>query len=88
MEWILQLSILYRYFCCFLAAGHPADPNATLSDHLLMAVLNLLKKEVSEHGRHLQQYFHLFLMYSNLGVAEVCMIYLDIFVTQSVSDFV
>ncbi|XP_053404353.1 probable ubiquitin carboxyl-terminal hydrolase FAF-X isoform X2 [Mercenaria mercenaria] len=53
-----------------LYAGHSADPNATLSDHLLMAVLNLLKKEVSEHGRHLQQYFHLFLMYSNLGVAE------------------
>ncbi|XP_052214421.1 probable ubiquitin carboxyl-terminal hydrolase FAF-X [Dreissena polymorpha] len=46
------------------------DPAATLSDHLLVAVLNLLKKEVSEHGRHLQQYFHLFLMYSNLGVQE------------------
>ncbi|XP_052271352.1 probable ubiquitin carboxyl-terminal hydrolase FAF-X [Dreissena polymorpha] len=50
--------------------GQPADPNATLADHLLFAVLNLLKKEVSEHGRHLQQYFHLFLMYSNLGVGE------------------
>ncbi|KAL4220567.1 putative ubiquitin carboxyl-terminal hydrolase FAF-X [Mactra antiquata] len=53
-----------------LYAGHSADPNDTLSDHLLTSVLNLLKKEVSEHGRHLQQYFHLFLMYSNLGVAE------------------
>ena len=51
--------------------GQSADPNATLADHLLFAVLNLLKKEVSEHGRHLQQYFHLFLMYSNLGVQEV-----------------
>ncbi|KAK6195512.1 hypothetical protein SNE40_000926 [Patella caerulea] len=50
--------------------GQAADPNATLSDHLLMAVLSLLRKEVSEHGRHLQQYFHLFLMYLNLGVAE------------------
>ncbi|XP_064639618.1 probable ubiquitin carboxyl-terminal hydrolase FAF-X isoform X3 [Lineus longissimus] len=51
-------------------AGQTPDPNATLSDHLLVAVLNLLKKEVSEHGRHLTQYFHLFLMYSNLGVTE------------------
>ena len=54
-----------------ISAGQSADPNATLSDHLLLSVLQLLKKEVSEHGRHLQQYFHLFLMYSNLGVAEV-----------------
>lgn len=53
-----------------LYAGQSADPSATLSDHLLLAVLQLLKKEVSEHGRHLQQYFHLFLMYSNLGVPE------------------
>uniref|UniRef100_A0A2K5PFG1 ubiquitinyl hydrolase 1 n=1 Tax=Cebus imitator TaxID=2715852 RepID=A0A2K5PFG1_CEBIM len=34
------------------------------------AVLNLLRREVSEHGRHLQQYFNLFVMYANLGVAE------------------
>lgn len=47
------------------------EPSATLSDHLLFAVLNLLKKEVSEHGRHLTQYFHLFLMYANLGQCEV-----------------
>ncbi|XP_066267004.1 ubiquitin carboxyl-terminal hydrolase 9X-like isoform X4 [Branchiostoma lanceolatum] len=46
------------------------DANATLSDHLLTAVLALLKKEVSEHGRHLTQYFHLFLMYANLGLPE------------------
>ena len=59
-------------FLLLFTAGQSADPNATLSDHLLLAVLQLLKKEVSEHGRHLQQYFHLFLMYSNLGVAEVC----------------
>lgn len=51
--------------------GQQADPSATLSDHLLLAVLQLLRKEVSDHGRHLQQYFHLFLMYSNLGEQEV-----------------
>lgn len=41
--------------------------NLSLSDHLLRAVLNLLRREVSEHGRHLQQYFNLFVMYANLG---------------------
>ncbi|KAL1022174.1 hypothetical protein UPYG_G00023090 [Umbra pygmaea] len=44
--------------------------NLSLSDHLLRAVLNLLRREVSEHGRHLQQYFNLFVMYANLGMAE------------------
>ncbi|XP_059944215.1 probable ubiquitin carboxyl-terminal hydrolase FAF-X isoform X5 [Mesoplodon densirostris] len=47
-----------------------ACDNLSLSDHLLRAVLNLLRREVSEHGRHLQQYFNLFVMYANLGVAE------------------
>ncbi|KAM6149271.1 ubiquitin carboxyl-terminal hydrolase 9X-like [Rhynchocyon petersi] len=42
----------------------------SLSEHLLKAVLNLLQKEVSKHGRHLKQYFNLFVMYVNLGVAE------------------
>ncbi|XP_061917685.1 probable ubiquitin carboxyl-terminal hydrolase FAF-X isoform X1 [Entelurus aequoreus] len=44
--------------------------NLSLSDHLLRAILNLLRREVSEHGRHLQQYFNLFVMYANLGLAE------------------
>lgn len=26
--------------------------------------------QVSEYGRHIAQYFHLFLMYANLGLAE------------------
>ncbi|XP_048459148.1 probable ubiquitin carboxyl-terminal hydrolase FAF-X isoform X2 [Rhincodon typus] len=47
-----------------------AFDNLSLSDHLLRAVLNLLRREVSEHGRHLTQYFNLFVMYANLGVAE------------------
>ncbi|KAG9348967.1 hypothetical protein JZ751_029284 [Albula glossodonta] len=47
-----------------------ACDNLSLSDHLLRAVLNLLRREVSEHGRHLQQYFNLFVMYANLGVPE------------------
>ncbi|XP_063306190.1 probable ubiquitin carboxyl-terminal hydrolase FAF-X isoform X2 [Pelobates fuscus] len=47
-----------------------AYDNLSLSDQLLRAVLNLLRREVSEHGRHLQQYFNLFVMYANLGMQE------------------
>jgi len=36
-----------------------------------MAVLLLLRKEVPENGRHISQYFHLFVMYANLGPDEV-----------------
>jgi len=46
------------------------DNKATLSDHILTSVLGLLRKEVPEHGRHLQQYFHFFLMYSTIGPPE------------------
>lgn len=45
-------------------------PNMTLSDHLLHAVLHLLDKEVSEHGRNLTHYFSLFQTYASLGVQE------------------
>uniref|UniRef100_A0A2K5QGA4 ubiquitinyl hydrolase 1 n=1 Tax=Cebus imitator TaxID=2715852 RepID=A0A2K5QGA4_CEBIM len=51
-------------------SSRQACDNLSLSDHLLRATLNLLRREVSEHGRHLQQYFNLFVMYANLGVAE------------------
>ncbi|CAB1346501.1 unnamed protein product, partial [Coregonus sp. 'balchen'] len=55
---------------CPSPTASPACDNLSLSDHLLRAVLNLLRREVSEHGRHLQQYFNLFVMYANLGLAE------------------
>ena len=42
-----------------------------MSDHLLLAVLALLWVEVSEHGRHLSQYFNLFAIYANLGTQVV-----------------
>ncbi|XP_051782099.1 probable ubiquitin carboxyl-terminal hydrolase FAF-X [Erpetoichthys calabaricus] len=47
-----------------------ACDNASLSDNLIKTVLSLLRREVSEHGRHLHQYFNLFVIYANLGVAE------------------
>lgn len=46
------------------------EPDATLSDYLLHAVLSLLHKEVSEHGRHLPNYCTLFYMYAGQGIQE------------------
>ncbi|XP_012528213.1 probable ubiquitin carboxyl-terminal hydrolase FAF-X isoform X2 [Monomorium pharaonis] len=46
------------------------NPVATLSDHLLHAVLSLLHREISDHGRHLPHYFSLFHAYASLGLAE------------------
>jgi hypothetical protein len=49
----------------------PVEPiGNTLSDHLLQTVLSLLWLEVPEHGRHLSQYFMLFVMYASLGMPE------------------
>lgn len=56
---------------------HQGCDNLSLSDHLLRAVLNLLRREVSEHGRHLQQYFNLFVMYANLGKELTTIIHLS-----------
>ncbi|XP_063973678.1 probable ubiquitin carboxyl-terminal hydrolase FAF-X isoform X2 [Diachasmimorpha longicaudata] len=46
------------------------DPTATLSDHLLHAVLSLLHREISDHGKHLPHYFSLFHSYATLGLPE------------------
>ena len=70
MFWSLLLRNKHN-FVLIIVSGQSTEPKATLSDHLLLAVLQLLRKEVSEHGRHLQQYFHLFMMYANLGIDEV-----------------
>ena len=43
-----------------------------LSQTILEILLSLLKKEVPENGRHLQQYFHVFLAYAMKGSREVC----------------
>ena len=42
-----------------------------LSQTILEILLSLLKKEVPENGRHLQQYFHVFLAYAMKGSREV-----------------
>lgn len=52
------------------------DPNGSLSDHLLVALLGLLQREVSEHGRHFPQYCALFHMYATQGKLLSLMIYI------------
>ena len=41
------------------------------SEIALNSLLQLLKKQVAENSRHLNQYFQVFLNYANRGVAEV-----------------
>jgi len=43
---------------------------ATLADHIFKGVLNLWDEEVEAYGRHLSQYFNLFLVYASLGLNE------------------
>ena len=70
IQWIC-VKIHVKCFFSLSCRSVDLDNKATLSDHILSAVLGLLKKEVPEHGRHLQQYFHFFLMYSTIGPPEV-----------------
>ncbi|CAG9840067.1 unnamed protein product [Diabrotica balteata] len=55
-------------------SASPAALNSTatgsLSDHILWALLSLLQREVSEHGRHLPHYCSVFHMYANQGIQE------------------
>ena len=54
---------------------HSLPPEKTLtlfSEIALNSLLQLLKREVSEHSRHLHQYFQVFLNYANRGAFEVC----------------
>lgn len=41
------------------------------SEIALSQILQLLKKEVSDHSRHLHQYFQVFLAYAHKGAFEV-----------------
>ena len=52
------------------SSAEDTPPQQTLSDYLLQIVLSLLWMEVPEHGKHLSQYFSLFVMYASLGIPE------------------
>lgn len=46
------------------------DAGSAMSDKILLHILGLIRKEVAEHPRHLNQYFLLFSTYAGIGPAE------------------
>ena len=71
--------IIYMYHVNMCIKAHGAlcvlliaEKSQTLfSEIALNSLLQLLKKEVSVHSRHLHQYFQVFLSYANRGPYEV-----------------
>jgi ubiquitin carboxyl-terminal hydrolase 9/24 len=63
---------LVVFFCHFAIGDDPLPgfEGSNLCEQILIAVLALLKCEVSEHGKHLPHYFSLFSMYAGLGLQE------------------
>ena len=49
----------------------PEKTRHLFSEIALNSLLQLLKKQVADNSRHLNQYFQVFLNYANRGVAEV-----------------
>ena len=62
-----------------LSLLHTEKAMHQFSEIALNNLLQLLKKEVSDHSRHLNQYFQVFLNYANKGPYEVCTVYYKLF---------
>lgn len=59
--------------CCIFAGADPPLPlyeGSNLAEQILIAVLQLLKTDVADHGKHLPHYFQLFSMYAASGPAQ------------------
>lgn len=63
---------LVVYFCHFAIPDEPLPgfDGSNLCEQVLVAVLSLLKCEAAEHGKHLPQFFGLFISYAGLGIGE------------------
>lgn len=65
---------LIVFFCHFSINDEPIEDLHFVGDNLceqiLTCALHLLKSEVSDHGKHLTQYFTLFNMYAGLGTQQ------------------
>lgn len=64
------MKILVFLAHCSRNDGNRLVDGKSYSDLLIAHVLSLLKRQVSENGRHLAQYFQLFVMYAQLGREE------------------
>ena len=72
---------MLEWVCSYFSAGktsfkdvipsHSEKAMHLFSEIALNNLLQLLKKEVSDHSRHLNQYFQVFLNYANKGPYEV-----------------
>ena len=63
---------MHAWLCLyFFSSDSPEKTRHLFSEIALNSLLQLLKKEVAENSRHLNQYFQVFLNYANRGVAEV-----------------
>ncbi|XP_053689381.1 probable ubiquitin carboxyl-terminal hydrolase FAF [Sabethes cyaneus] len=63
---------LIVFFCHCAAEDEPLTgyEGSNLCEQVLIAVLSLLKGDVTDYGKHLPQYFNLFSLYAGLGVHE------------------
>lgn len=63
---------LVVFFCHCAANDDPLSgyDGSNLCEQVLIAVLSLLKGDVADYGKHLQQYFNLFSLYAGLGLHE------------------
>lgn len=69
-----MFSKLVVFLCHFAMSDEPLKsiqpPADTLCEQLFLHVLYLLKSEVPENGKHLAQYFSLFMMYASVNVQQ------------------
>lgn len=59
--------------CCIFAGADPplaSHDGDCLAEQILLAVLQLLRTDVADHGKHLPHYFQLFNMYASAGPAQ------------------
>ncbi len=73
LEWVCATIHVVKYYSSLvLSPPHVEKAMHQFSELALNNLLQLLKKEVSDHSRHLNQYFQVFLNYANKGPYEVC----------------
>ncbi len=65
------LHVLFSLHFCFLLLTITERTSMLFSEQALRCLLQLLDKEVSEHSRHLVQYFQVFCSYAHRGSFEV-----------------
>lgn len=62
--------VIFRAHVYFFISAIYFETTSPLSDQILITALQLLNKDISDHGRHLSHYFSLFHIYCGFGIAE------------------